>query len=73
MKNNWRKWKLSTAKEVENTEKSSEAIKEKYKYAKGNIRIFKDTKITPKAEDNIKIGTRVEVLEVKSRKVKEKL
>ena len=65
--------KLSTAKEVENTEKSSEAIKEKYKYAKGNIRIFKDTKITPKAEDNIKIGTRVEVLEVKKvEKVKEK-
>lgn len=65
--------KLSTAKEVDNTEKSSEAIKEKYKYAKGNIRIFKDTKITPKAEDNIKIGTRVEVLEVKKvEKVKEK-
>ncbi|MDU1911520.1 putative glycoside hydrolase [Fusobacterium sp.] len=63
----------STAKEVENTEKSSEIINEKYKYTKGNIRIFKDVKITPKAEDNIKIGTRVEILEEKKvEKIKEK-
>ena len=39
----------------------------------GNIRVFKEAKITPKAEDNIKIGTRVEILEEKKvEKVKEK-
>lgn len=63
----------SITKEVENTDKSSEIINEKYKYAKGNIRVFKEAKMTPKAEDNLKIGTRVEVLEEKKvEKVKEK-
>lgn len=63
----------SITKEVENTDKSSEVINEKYKYAKGNIRVFKEAKMTPKAEDNLKIGTRVEVLEEKKvEKVKEK-
>lgn len=63
----------SITKEVENTDKSSEIINEKYKYAKGNIRVFKEAKLTPKAEDNLKIGTRVEVLEEKKvEKVKEK-
>ena len=37
----------------------------KYKYANKSIRVFADTKITPKAEDNLKISTRVEVLEKK--------
>lgn len=63
----------SITKEVESTDKSSEIINEKYKYAKGNIRVFKEAKMTPKAEDNLKIGTRVEVLEEKKvEKVKEK-
>lgn len=63
----------SITKEVQNTDKSSEIINEKYKYAKGNIRVFKEAKMTPKAEDNLKIGTRVEVLEEKKvEKVKEK-
>lgn len=38
----------------------------RYKYAKKSIRVFADTKITPKAEDNLKISTRVEVLEKKT-------
>ena len=38
----------------------------KYKYANKSIRVFADTKITPKAEDNLKISTRVEVLEKKT-------
>jgi len=38
----------------------------KYKYANKSIRVFADTKITPKAEDNLKISTRVEVLEEKT-------
>lgn len=64
---------LLKIKEAENTEKPSEIINKKYKYAKGNIRIFKDVKITSKADDNIKIGTRVEVIEEKKvEKVKEK-
>lgn len=63
----------SITKEAENADKSSEIINEKYKYAKGNIRVFKEAKMTPKAEDNLKIGTRVEVLEEKKvEKVKEK-
>lgn len=63
----------SITKEAENADKSSEIINGKYKYAKGNIRVFKEAKITPKAEDNIKIGTRVEILEEKKvEKVKEK-
>lgn len=63
----------SITKEAENADKSSEIINGKYKYAKGNIRVFKEVKITPKAEDNIKIGTRVEILEEKKvEKVKEK-
>ncbi|MHD0317298.1 putative glycoside hydrolase [Fusobacterium sp. THCT1E2] len=63
----------SITKEAENADKSSEIINEKYKYAKGNIRVFKGAKMTPKAEDNLKIGTRVEVLEEKKvEKVKEK-
>lgn len=37
-----------------------------YKYATGNIRVFADTKVTPKAEANLKIGTKVEVLEKKT-------
>lgn len=63
----------SITKEAENADKSFEIINGKYKYAKGNIRVFKEAKITPKAEDNIKIGTRVEILEEKKvEKVKEK-
>lgn len=38
----------------------------KYKYANKSIRVFADTKITPKAEDNLKISTRVEILEKKT-------
>ena len=38
----------------------------KYKYAIGNVRVFTDTKITPKAEDNLKNSTRVEVVEKKT-------
>lgn len=38
----------------------------KYKYANKSIRVFADTKITPKAEDNLKVSTRVEVLEKKT-------
>lgn len=41
-------------------------VSNKYKYANKSIRVFADTKITPKAEDNLKISTRVEVLEKKT-------
>lgn len=65
--------KISTLKDDDIEEKTSEIINDKYKYAKGNIRVFKEAKMTPKAEDNLKIGTRVEVLEEKKvEKVKEK-
>lgn len=40
-------------------------VNAKYKYAKKSIRVFKDTKITPKAEDNLKVSTRVEVIDKK--------
>lgn len=55
----------STVKDDDVQEKTSEIINDKYKYAKGNIRVFKEAKITPKAEDNLKIGTRLEVIEEK--------
>ena len=48
----------------ENTE--NKKVSNKYKYANKSIRVFADTKITPKAEDNLKISTRVEVLEKKT-------
>ena len=48
----------------ENTE--DKKVSNKYKYANKSIRVFADTKITPKAEDNLKISTRVEVLEEKT-------
>ena len=48
----------------ENTE--DKKVSNKYKYANKSIRVFADTKITPKAEDNLKISTRVEVLEKKT-------
>lgn len=41
-------------------------VSNKYKYANKSIRVFADTKITPKAEDNLKISTRVEILEKKT-------
>ncbi|MEE1477149.1 putative glycoside hydrolase [Fusobacterium sp.] len=41
-------------------------VSNKYKYANKSIRVFADTKISPKAEDNLKISTRVEVLEKKT-------
>lgn len=41
-------------------------VSNKYKYANKSIRVFADTKITPKAEDNLKISTRIEVLEKKT-------
>lgn len=52
----------SVAKEKAEEKKQSN----KYKYANKSIRVFADTKITPKAEDNLKISTRVEVLEKKT-------
>lgn len=55
----------STVKDDDVQEKTSEIINDKYKYTKGNIRVFKEAKITPKAEDNLKIGTRLEVIEEK--------
>ena len=55
----------STVKDDDVQEKTSEIINDKYKYAKGNIRVFKEAKITPKAEDNLKIGTTLEVIEEK--------
>ncbi|MFV0577049.1 MAG: putative glycoside hydrolase [Fusobacterium ulcerans] len=55
----------STVKDDDVQEKTSEIINDKYKYAKVNIRVFKEAKITPKAEDNLKIGTRLEVIEEK--------
>ena len=55
----------STVKDDDVQEKTSEIINDKYKYAKGNIRVFKEAKIAPKAEDNLKIGTRLEVIEEK--------
>lgn len=55
----------STVKDDDVQEKTSEIINDKYNYAKGNIRVFKEAKITPKAEDNLKIGTRLEVIEEK--------
>ena len=50
-----------TEEKIENKKASN-----KYKYANKSIRVFADTKITPKAEDNLKISTRVEVLEKKT-------
>ena len=50
-----------TEEKIENKKASN-----KYKYANKSIRVFADTKITPKAEDNLKISTRVEVLEEKT-------
>ena len=50
-----------TEEKIENKKASN-----KYKYANKSIRVFADTKITPKAEDNLKISTRVEILEKKT-------
>ena len=51
---------------VPEPEKTAVEKNDKYRYATGNIRVFADTKVTAKAEDNLRISTRVEVLEKKT-------